>query len=203
MHKHAVTDQPILDIYARRWSPRAFGPDPVPEELLRVVFEAARWAPSAFNEQPWRFIVARREEGEAFERMLSCLTPANQVWARLAPVLGLGLVRNTYSYNGKANRHAWHDLGLASAQLIGQAMALDLYAHLMAGIEAGRIRELYAVPGDYEPVTGIALGYLGDEDQLPDELRQQEREPRHRKGVAEWLYSGDWGNPRYGDSGGG
>lgn len=197
MHKHAVTDEPVLDVFARRWSPRAFASQPVEEQLLKVVFEAARWAPSAFNEQPWRFIVARQQETEDFQRVLDCLVPGNQVWAAGAPVLGLGFAKKTYSANDRPNRHAWHDLGLATAQLIAQAMALDLYVHLMAGIDADRIRQLFAVPADFEPVTGIAIGFLGDADQLPGDLRTRELAPRERKMPAEWLFSGNWGRPRY------
>lgn len=197
MHKHAVTDHPILDLFARRWSPRAFATDSVPDGDLKVVLEAARWAPSAFNEQPWRLMIARREEGADFDRLLGCLTPGNQVWAGRAPVLGLGFARKTYTYNGKTNRHAWHDLGLASAQLIAQAMALDLYVHLMAGIDGRRIREVFRVPADFEPVTGIAIGYLGDADELPEDLRERELEPRNRRPFDDWVFSGIWGNARY------
>lgn len=197
MHKHAVTDQPILDVFARRWSPRAFAAESVPDDQLMIILEAARWAPSAFNEQPWRFMIARKEETADYERLLGCLTSGNQVWASHAPVLGLGFARKTYTYSGKTNRHARHDLGLASAQLITQAMALDLYVHLMAGIDAQRIRREFGVSDDFEPVTGIAIGYLGDEKQLPQDLRERELEPRERRPLDASVFSGSWGRPRY------
>ena len=145
MHKKAVTDYPIHDHLAQRWSPRAFSDKPVDAELLGSLFEAARWAASCFNEQPWRFIVALREQQQEYEVLKSCLTEGNQDWAMSAPVLGLGLAKRTFTRNGKVNNFARHDLGLATAGLMTQATAHGLYVHAMGGIHPERAAEAAAV----------------------------------------------------------
>src|SRR5438128_8855355 len=127
MEKPAQTDYPIEEILKRRWSPRAFSDRMVESEKLRSLFEAARWAPSSFNEQPWSYIVAKRESPEEFRKLLSCLVEANQVWARAAPVLALGIVRLRFMRNDKPNRAAVHDLGLAAGNLLVEATARGLH----------------------------------------------------------------------------
>lgn len=195
MNKLATTDYPIHELLARRWSPRAFADRSVAPATLGALFEAARWAASAFNEQPWRFIVARREEKAAFADLLGCLVEFNQGWARNAPVLALGLAKHTYTQTGETNDYARHDLGLATAQLVVQATALGLYAHPMAGIVPDKARAQYAIPADFEVVTGLAIGYLGDPATLPDDLRQREIEPRRRRPLAEQVFTGSWDTP--------
>jgi len=195
MNKLAETHYPIHDLLAWRWSPRACADRAVEPATLGALFEAARWAASAFNEQPWRFIVARREEGACYRQLLECLVEFNQGWARHAPVLILGLAKRTYTQTGEINRHGWHDLGLATAQLVVQATALGLYAHAMAGILPDRAREQYAIPDDFDVVTGLALGYLGDAATLPDDLREREGAPRQRRPLTELVFSGGWNAP--------
>ena len=121
--KKAATDYPIHELLATRWSPYAFEDRPVPEADLRSLFEAARWAPSSYNEQPWNYIVATRDDPEQFQRLLSCLVDGNQVWAKAAPVLALGVVSLKFTLNGKENRAAVHDLGLAAGNLVLEASA--------------------------------------------------------------------------------
>jgi nitroreductase len=195
MDKHADTDYPIHGLLARRWSPRAFADRPVDLTTLASLFEAARWSASCFNEQPWRFIVARREDGASYERLLACLTEGNQRWARQAPVLALGLAKRTFTEVGRPNAHARHDLGIATAQLVLQTTALGLHAHIMAGILPDKAREQCGVPEDFDVVTGLALGYLGDAATLPETLRDRELAPRHRRPLTELVFTGAWGNP--------
>ena len=192
--KAAVTRYPVHPLIRQRWSPRAFADRPVDRETLGSLLEAARWAASSFNEQPWIFIVARKEDSPAFARALSCLVPFNQGWAQKAPVLMLSLARSTFANNGQPNRHAFHDVGAATAQLTFQATALGLSVHPMAGIDRDRIRAEYALPDDVEPVAGIAVGWLGDPETLPEGLREGEKAPRSRKSLDE-IVLGGWGEP--------
>jgi len=195
MKKLAETQYPIHDLLARRWSPRAFADRSVAPATLGALFEAARWAASAFNEQPWRFIVARREEGSAFQGLLECLSEGNRSWAGHAAVVVLCLTSRNYTQSGKPNAHARHDLGLATAQLVLQATALGLYAHAMAGILPDKARDRYAVPDDFDVVTGLAIGYLGDPATLPDPLRARELAPRQRRPLTDLVFAGTWDQP--------
>jgi nitroreductase len=184
---------PIHDLLRRRWSPRAFADRPVEREKLLSVLEAARWAPSSNNEQPWHYLVARREEPEEFARLLACLVERNQSWAKAAPVLMLSVATTTFARNGHPNRHALHDAGQAVACLTVEATALELYVHQMAGFSTDKARETYALPPTAEPVAAIALGYLGDPDSLPEDLRQRELVASPRKPIGEFVFSGSWG----------
>ncbi len=195
MEKPAETSCPIHDPIQRRWSPRAFTDRPVEEEHLMQLFEAARWASSCFNEQPWQFIVATKATPKEYERMLSCLVEGNQEWAKLAPVLILTVAKSTFDHNGKANPHAWHDMGLAIGNLVIQATTLGLSLHQMAGILPDRIREVYGVPPEFDPVTALALGYAGEASLLPGEFGQREQASRTRRSLAEIVFGGQWGLP--------
>jgi len=192
MEKPATTQHPIHDLLARRWSPRAFADRPVAPDVLRSLWEAARWAPSSANEQPWSFIVATRDDQQEFGRMLSCLVEGNQVWAKQAPVLMVSVAAKL-DRDKDPNPHAWYDIGQAVADLSVQATALGLFVHQMAGILPDKIRELYQIPDSHEPVTGIALGYPGTPEQLPDKLRQRELAARIRKPIGEFVFTGRWG----------
>jgi nitroreductase len=191
--KTAHTDHPVHELVARRWSPCAFAERAVADDDLRSLFEAARWAPSSYNEQPWRYIVARRQDEAAFERLLSCLVEGNQVWARTAPVLALGCVSLDFARNGKPNKAALHDLGLAAGNLLLEATARGLYVHQMIGILPDRARELYAIPERCEAVTGLAIGHLGDPSTLPDFYRARDLAPRSRRPLGELVFGARWG----------
>ena len=193
MEKPAETQYPIHDLLRRRWSPRAFSDRRVDPAIMRSLLEAARWAPSSYNEQPWSFIVATKDDPVEFGRLLSCLVEGNIQWAQHAPVLMVSVARLYFEDDGKPNRHAFHDVGLAVANLIVQATALGLVVHQMAGIFPDKIRELYGIPEGYEAVAGIALGYPGDPQSLPEELRKRELAPRERKPLTEFVFSGRWG----------
>jgi nitroreductase len=196
--KRATPDHPVHELIAARWSPTGFDRRPVPLSDLLALFEAARWAPSSFNEQPWRYVVANRDGvgGEAgFERLLGCLVEANQVWARHAPVLALGVASLRFERNGRTNRLAAHDLGLASAHLTFEATSRGLHVHQMAGILPDRARELYGIPADFEPLTALALGYRGSPGGLPENLRARDAAPRSRRPLGEFVFAERWGHP--------
>ena len=193
VEKPAPIDYPIEDLLRRRWSPRAFSDRMVEPEKLLSLFEAARWAPSSFNEQPWSFIVTTSHEPEEYARLLNCLVEKNQQWARLAPVLAVSIAKMNFDRGGKPNRHAFHDVGLAVGNLLVQATALGLVVHQMAGFSAEKVRNDFAVPEGFEPVAAIAIGYPAAADVLPEPFRAQELEPRQRKPVAGFVFQGRWG----------
>ena len=191
--KQATPDHPIHELIARRWSPYAFADRPVSQDDLRSIFEAARWAASSYNEQPWSYILATKSEPEEFERLLSCLVEANQAWAKAAPVLALGCTSLRFVRNGKPNAAAIHDLGLASATLTLQATARGLFVHQMIGILPDKARELYRIPEGVQPLTGLAIGYAAEASTLPENLRERDLAPRGRKALAEFVFEDQWG----------
>jgi nitroreductase len=193
--KQASADYPIQELLAKRWSPYAFQDRPVPEDDLRSLFEAARWAASSFNEQPWTYIVATKEDPEQFQQVLSCLVEFNQVWAKAAPVLALGIASLTSARDGQVNRAAVHDLGLAAGNLLVEATARGLVVHQMLGIFPDKARQVFDIPEGFEAWTAIAIGYRGDPTSLPDALRERERRPRRRKPLSQFVFSGKWGSP--------
>ena len=192
-HKQATPGHPIHELLAKRWSPYAFSDRAVSDTDLRSLFEAARWAASSYNEQPWRYVVATKADRAEFDRLLSCLVEGNQVWAKAAPVLALGCTSLNFERNGKPNAAAIHDLGLASASLTLEATARGLLVHQMIGILPDRARELYRIPEGVQPLTGLAIGYLGDVDALPESLKPRDLAPRQRKPLGEFVFGGQWG----------
>jgi len=195
MEKLAETQVPIHEVIGKRWSPRAFAPRSVEPEKLVSVFEAARWASSASNEQPWAFVLAASDDPKNYEGMLGVLVDFNRGWANQAPVLILTLAHTQFEKDGRPNRHAFYDLGQAAANLSLQATALGLVTHPMAGFDAEAARQRFAVPAGWEPVSVIALGYPGDPDSLNETLRQRELAQRKRKPLPSLVFSGTWGNP--------
>lgn len=193
MEKPAEATHPIHELLRRRWSPVAFSDRRVDPETIGSLLEAARWAPSSFNEQPWSFIIATKDDPAEYERLLSCLIEFNQQWARKAPVLMLTVASLKFARNQKDNRHAFHDVGLAAANLVVQATSLGLVVHQMAGILPDKAREVFGIPEGYEAVTGIALGYSGDAAKLDEKLRRREQAPRSRKPLVEFVFTGRWG----------
>jgi nitroreductase len=192
MEKPATVDHPVHDLIRNRWSPRAFSNQSVPERVLSSLFEAARWAPSCFNEQPWDFIIANKDDSDAFSKMLGCLTERNQAWAKEAGVLIIAVAKIDFDHNGAPNRHAYYDTGQAVAGLTIQATALGIQLHQMAGFSPDQARKIYAIPKGHDPLTAIALGYPGDPDALPDQLRTIELADRKRKSVSQFVFSGRW-----------
>ena len=192
LKRPAETSTAIHDLIAHRWSPRAFESKPVEPEKLRSLLEAARWAPSSYNAQPWYFIVGTKDNPENYKRVLESLIEFNQGWAKNAPVLALSVAKLKFD-DGKPNRHAFHDVGQAAANLSLQAEALGLSVHQMAGIEPEKARKLFNIPADYEAVAGIAIGYAGEPESLPDGLRERELAPRQRKPLDSFVFTGQWG----------
>lgn len=192
--KRAAADRPILAAIAERFSPYAYDPRPVEREKLLTCLEAARWAPSSYNEQPWTFILAERSNAAEFEQALDCLVEGNRPWAKNAGVLLLTIVNRLFSKNGKPNRAAEHDIGLAAGNLVLQATALGLAGHQMIGIEPAKIRAIYKIPDGHEPLTAIALGYAANVSPgTADPLAQRDLAPRSRKPLSDIVIRGGWG----------
>lgn len=193
MSKHARPDHPIHEPLAERWSPYGYADREVSPADLRSVLEAARWSASAFNEQPWRYLVASKTEPAEYDRILSCLVEPNQAWAQAAPVLVLTVVAENFSRNGKPNGSALHDLGQASANLTIEATVRGLSVHQMAGILPDRARELFEIPMGFRAVTALAIGYAAELATLPDELKERDSAPRTRNPLAQSVFTGKWG----------
>ena len=173
----------VDSIFTDRWSPRAFLPDPLPGHQIQALFEAARWAPSCFNEQPWFFLYATEPEDR--EIFASILVKKNQVWAGRAPLLMFVIARRKFQQSGKENRHAPFDTGAAWLSLALQARRFGLYAHAMAGFNLAKAHQVLGVPQeDYHIMAAIAVGRKGDEEHLPEDLRQMEA-PNSRKPLSE------------------
>lgn len=192
--KKALTDYPIHEFLAERWSPYAFQDRLVSEADLCSLFEAARWAASSYNEQPWSYIVATKENPDQFQQLLSCLVEANQFWAKDAPVLALGIVNLKFTRNQENNRAAIHDLGLATGNLVLEATVREICVHQMIGILPDVVRDLFHIPEGYEAWTAMAIGYQGDPMTLPDALKERDLMPRQRKPLNQFVFSGKWGN---------
>jgi nitroreductase len=195
MEKIAETQTPIHEVIGRRWSPRAFSERPVEPDKLRSVLEAARWAPSSWNDQPWAYLLATREDRENYDALFGVLMETNRSWAGKAPVLLLTLAHTRLQKDGQPNRHGFYDLGQATANLILQATSLGLATHQMGGFNVEAARERFGVPEGWEPVSMIALGYPGETDSLPEPLREREMAQRRRKRLDEFVFSGTWGRP--------
>ncbi|HEY2120976.1 MAG TPA: nitroreductase family protein [Candidatus Acidoferrum sp.] len=193
MLKPANTEYPVHDLVQNRWSPRAFSDKLIPHEVLRSLFEAARWAPSSNNEQPWAFIVATKEEPENFEKALSTLVEFNQAWAKHAPVLVIAVSEMEFARNQHPNRNAFYDTGAAVAHLSSEATARGLFVHQMAGFDPHKAIELFRIPKGWEPIAAFVIGYAGEPENLPDQLRERELAPRSRKPIKDFVMSGEWG----------
>jgi nitroreductase len=189
----AHTSAPIHQIISHRWSPRAFENRAIEPEKLRSLFEAARWASSSYNAQPWFFIVATKDDAENYKRVLESFVEFNQEWAKNAPAVAISVARLSFD-DGRLNRHAFHDVGQAAATLAVQAAAVGLQIHQMAGILPEKARELFGIPEGYEAVAGMAIGYPGEPASLPDQLKEREIAPRSRKPLDSFVFSGKWGD---------
>jgi nitroreductase len=194
--KYAQPDHDVLDVIRKRWSPRAFNPTrDVSHTELRRLFEAARWAASSFNEQPWRFLVcSRHDTPTAHHALLAALTARNQSWAAAAPVLSLVAIRTTLERNEAPNTHAWYDTGQAVGFLTLQATSQGLSMRQMEGFDRDAARAALDVPPPFDPAVVIAIGYAGDPDTLVHEPhRAAETAPRRRRPTSEFVFAGKWG----------
>ena len=185
----------IHPLLAGRRSSVAFASKSVEPETLASLMEAARWTPSCRNEQPWSFMVAAKANKSDFDRLLGCLVEFNVQWAQHAPVLLLSTARLTFESTGELNRHAFHDVGQAIANLTFQAMVSGLVVHQIAGFDIDRARREFSIPQDHEPVTVAAIGYPGSSASLPEKLRKRDTSPRKRKPLTSFVFEGGWGDP--------
>ena len=191
--KHAPAIEGVPEVILQRWSPRAFSDKQVSNEDLKKVFEAARWAASSYNEQPWRFFVGRKGD-VTYKKIFDALIEFNQAWTKSAPVLILSIGKKTFAHNNAPNHYALHDTGAATAYLGLGATALGLHTHSMAGFDNDKARAAFQIPEDYAIGAVTALGYFGNPDALPEQLRTMEEAPRTRKPVDEFVFA-DWEKP--------
>ena len=188
----APTHYPIHPLIRDRWSPRAYSDRPVEREKLLACLEAALWAPSCFNEQPWRFIVVTSETPDRLKDAQSVLVEGN-AWATRAPVLICAVAKSSFTHNDKPNRHAMYDTGAATLNLFLEAFNQGLVAHEMAGFNVGKARVVFHIPEGYEPVTMVTVGYQGDPAMLTPDQQASETAPRTRNPLEEIAFEGDWG----------
>lgn len=181
MIKTANTQYPVNELIKKRWSPRSFSDRPIAEDILLSLFEAASWAASSRNEQPWRFIIGVKGQGNTYNLLFDSLVEWNQKWAHTAPVLALGLAKTVSDHKDYPNHYALYDLGQAMATLSIQAMANEIYVHQIGGFDKEKILEHFDLPNGVEPVVAFAMGYLGEPSALADDFRQMEDKPRSRK----------------------
>lgn len=195
LHKHAATRAPIHDLIASRWSPRAFDPDKfVSHQDLTAVLEAARWSPSCFNDQPWRYVVCDKSRDEtAWQNTLSAIAEKNQLWAKNAPVLILAVAMTNFGHNDKPNRWAGYDTGAASLGLCLQATALGLIVHQMGGFDADKARQVLALPDNCMPMAMMALGYQAEAETLAEDFKAGEQAERSRAALEQRFFLGKWG----------
>jgi nitroreductase len=194
--KIARSDHDILDVIRLRWSPRAFDPArAISTEDLQRLFEAARWAPSSRNEQPWRFVVTDRHRSpDAFRSLHAALVPKNQIWAASAPALVLAAVRLTHESTDVVNAMAWYDTGQAVAFLTLQATASGLSVRQVRGFDPQAARVACSVPAPFEPAVVMAIGHAGDPESLTENVhRTAELAPRDRRALAEFVFDAIWG----------
>ena len=188
--KHADPIPGVDETIQRRWSPRAFAERLVSASDMKKLFEAARWAASSYNEQPWRFLVGRKGDS-TYSKIFDSLATFNQAWANNAPVLMFSVGKKTFTKNGNPNHYALHDTGAATANLALQATALGFHTHSMGGFDRDKIRAAFEIPEDYEIGAVTAIGYLGNVDALPDSLKAAETAARKRKPLSGFVFS-EW-----------
>lgn len=193
MKKPADTDFPLHEPIRQRWSPVSFDPQPLSSTQLGSLLEAARWAPSCYNGQPWHFIFGHRGT-QAFDGLASCLVPGNLEWAASASVLMLCVARLNFRHNGKPNGFAQHDVGLAVGQMLVQATFMGLIGHPMAGYDLDKARTVLGIPDDHAPMAMIAIGFPGSDADLTEQLKARQHAPRERIPLAEMVSEGFWGN---------
>jgi nitroreductase len=188
-----ICEYPIHPLIVGRRSTRAFASIPVESQTLASLMEAARWTPSSMNEQPWSFIVATKANKSDFDRLLGCLVEFNVRWAQHAPALLLSVAKLTFGSTGELNRHAFHDVGQAIANLTFQATASGLVVHQIAGFDVEKARLEFSIPQHYEAVAAAAIGYPGNSAELPEKLGKRDTSPRERKPLTKFVFEGGWG----------
>ncbi len=183
MIKEAITETPVHGLIKRRWSPRAFSNDSIEPEEIKTLLEAASWAPSAMNAQPWRYVAAQKGTA-TFQKMWECMMPGNQIWTDKVAVIILSIGIKTYE-NGAENKTFMHDVGLANANLVTQGISMGIFSHFIGGFNPDKARTQFKLAENEVPICFIALGYLGDAEQLEEPFKSRELAPRSRKAVDE------------------
>lgn len=197
MKKPAITQTAVHEIIANRWSGRAYDPEkPVTRVQVISLLEAARWAPSCYGDQPWRFIVWNKgEDAAAWQSAFDCLAPGNQGWVKDAPLLVLVCADSLFNHNGQPNRWAQYDTGAAAENLCLQAEALGLMAHQMGGFDPDRTRAVARVPEQFRLMAMISVGHPADPATFRPEVSERETAPRKRRALGELFFAGAWGKP--------
>ncbi len=195
MHKPANTQVPIHEIIANRWSGRAYDTgQSVSHTQIIALLEAARWAPSCFGDQPWRFIVwNKNEDAQAWQQAFDCLAPSNQTWVKDAPVLLLVCADTLFNHNQQPNRWAQYDTGAAAENVCLQASSMGLMAHQMGGFNADSAREAFVIPMQYIPMAMLSVGYAADVASLAGEVLTRETATRTRRPINALFFAGSWG----------
>ena len=194
MKNPAPAEYPVHELIRERWSPRAFSRKEISSEDLRSLFEAARWAPSSSNEQPWAFIVATRNDNQNFTKALQPLVEFNVNWAKNAYVLGFAVAELAFAKNKTPNRNAHYDTGAAMSQLTTEATSRGIFVHQMAGFDPDTARQVFEIPSGWDAIAAFAMGYPGDPASLPQPYRDRETAPRVRKPIREFVMNGKWGH---------
>ena len=187
----------ILEIIQERWSPYAFSAAPVEEFKFKAMFEAASCAPSCNNEQPWAFVYTTRDDEKVFNDYLGFLSENNRIWVKNAYGIVISFARTKFTHNGKPNRWAFHDTGMAVSNLLLQALALDVYVHQMAGYSIENVKEYFNLGEDIEPIAMMAVGYLGEGEGLSPELLKRDETRRPRKSITEFVYRNSLNKPAF------
>ncbi len=197
MKKPAITQTPIAEIIANRWSGRAYDANQiVSRQQLIALLEAARWAPSCYGDQPWRFIVwDKNADNSAWQQALNCIVPNNQSWAKDAQVLMLVCANSVFDHNGKPNRWAQYDTGAAAENVCLQAEHMGLMAHQMGGFDADLAREKFRIPVEFTLMAMLSVGFPADIETVTGEALERETAPRKRKPLSELFFDGNWAKP--------
>ncbi|TAL63729.1 MAG: nitroreductase [Bacteroidetes bacterium] len=187
----------ILEIIKERWSPYSFSSAPVEEFKLKAMFEAAGYAPSCNNEQPWIFVYSTQHTKKVFDDYIEFLFDSNKIWAKNAYAIVISMARTKFSKSNKPNRYAFHDTGMAVSNLLLQALALDIYVHQMGGFSVEKVKEYFKLPDDIEPVAVMAVGYHGEDESLTPELLRRDENRRPRKSVNEFTFKNSLTDPAF------
>jgi nitroreductase len=195
--KKTETKTTVHDLITSRWSGRAYDSEKLlSREQIISLIEAARWAPSCFGDQPWRFVVFDKASNKAnWDKALDCLSEGNQSWAKNAPLLLLTCADSIMSKNGNPNRWGQYDTGAASENLSLQATALGLMVHQMGGFDSDKARSEFNIPEQFTPMAMISVGYQLAESDIPDEIKEREYSERARNPIEKNFFEGSWDNP--------
>ena len=195
IYKPALTQVAINETIANRWSGRAYNSEKiVNHDQIIALVEAARWAPSCFGDQPWRFILCNKNtDAQSWQQGFSCLGESNQVWVKDAPLLLVVCADNLFSHNLQTNRWAQYDTGAASENLCLQASSMGLMAHQMGGFDAVAARAAFSIPEQFTLMTIISVGYPADTENLTPEIFSREAAARKRKPLNELVFASNWG----------